>query len=309
MLEEVYESAGGDDMLLFVMKGKGVIKMYRKICDEKPGPMIDVSKELSKFVMREAGKLLKSYPELAVEKKLKRLSEGDFGVLREERVERGGEVKWGEEEEERFSEIFRGGTVEEKLRSVTRYLEGKEKDELTDDIAIIALSKVYESIDGEVVMGLYRAIGRHEPMRCRLEGVILKKVISEGERMDLLRDVYEWVGGDEMVWYSMKARVLFELGRRVVDGGDNKLKGFVIERAKKLIGEVPLQWKKLDLKCISLGKSGDYIWKLQELGEKREKLVEEEARRRGVNKLEVMMRWVDEINVEEEMKKACSDDE
>jgi len=89
MLEEVYESAGGDDMLLFVMKGKGVIKMYSKICDEKPGPMIDVSKELSKFVMREAGKLLKSYPELAVEKKLRRLSEGDFGVLREERVERG----------------------------------------------------------------------------------------------------------------------------------------------------------------------------------------------------------------------------
>jgi hypothetical protein len=181
---------------------------------------------------------------------------------------------------------------------------------LTDDIAIIALSKVYESIDGEVVMGLYRAIGRHEPVRCRLEGVILKKEISEGERMDLLRDVYEWVGGDEMVWYSMKARVLFELGRRVVDGGDSKLKGFVIERAKKLIGAMPLQWKKLDLKCMALGKPKGYVEMLMHVmgGGKglRERLMEE-SKRRGESEVEVMMRWIEEGKVEEEMKKMGRD--
>jgi hypothetical protein len=104
-------------------------------------------------------------------------------------------------------------------------------------------------VDDEKVMRLYRAVVRHEPMRCRLE----KMTREFMGNMEKWMNEWWWEEMENMVLYSMKARALIELGRRVVVGGDVRVKNFVIDRAKELAGGKPFEVKKVILKCLSLG--------------------------------------------------------
>jgi hypothetical protein len=82
MVDVVYDSTGGDDMLLFMLKNFVIeSRIWDKLWSGVPGCgtnlSISVSNEMSKFVIEESGKLLRSYPEVAV---VRKLSEGFWSI-------------------------------------------------------------------------------------------------------------------------------------------------------------------------------------------------------------------------------------
>ena len=98
--------------------------------------------------------------------------------------------------------------------------------------------------------------------------------------IEMLMREWWWDEMENMMLYSMKARALFELGRRVVVGGDVRVKNFVIDSAKELAGGKPFEVKKVILKCLSLGKSNKYISMLVHML-RNEREVGEEMKKEG----------------------------